>query len=103
VSSTVTIDAETKAIAKIVDTITQYLSPKRIFLFGSRARRQAGQYSDFDIAVEDVDMGIRIERKLKEALDIELGIYTVDLINLDKVDPKFKALILQQGKVIYER
>ena len=47
-------------------------------------------------------MGIRKERLLKDALDERLGIFTVDLINLDKVDSEFKKFILRFGRVIYE-
>ena len=59
---------EEKVIGVIVSTITAYLHPKRITLFGSRA----------------LGRGKR-------------------LINLDKVDPEFKALIKEGGRVIYEQ
>lgn len=85
----------------IVDTVNAFLHPKRIILFGSRATGKDKEYSDFDIAVEGVDMNIRSERRLKEALDEMLGIFTVDVINLDRVDSDFKRLVLEKGKVIY--
>jgi predicted nucleotidyltransferase len=88
-------------IHTIVDVVNAYLHPKRIILFGSRASGKDREYSDFDIAVEGVDMDIRVERKIKESLDEKTGIYTVDLINLDKADKEFKSLVLEKGKVIY--
>ena len=94
---------EEKVIGEIVSTITAYLHPKRILLFGSRARGRAKRYSDFDVALEGVAMTHRRERELKDALDARLGIFSVDLINLDKVDPEFKALIKEGGKIIYEQ
>lgn len=94
---------EEKVIAVIVSTVTAYLHPKRIFLFGSRVLGGGRRYSDFDIALEGVTMSHRRERELKDALDIRLGIFTVDLVNLDKVDSEFKALILEEGRVIYEQ
>jgi len=45
----------------------------------------------------------RRERELKDALDARLGIFSVDLINLDKVDPEFKTLIKEGGRVIYDQ
>ncbi len=96
-------DPEEEIITEIVRTITDYLHPGRIILFGSRARGKGQRYSDFDIAVERAEMDHRTERRLKEALDDKLGIFIIDLINLDKVDPEFKALILQHSKVVYER
>jgi predicted nucleotidyltransferase len=94
---------EEEVIGAIVSTITTYLQPKRILLFGSRARGKGKRYSDFDVALEGVAMTHRRERELKDALDVRLGIFSVDLINLDKVDPEFKALIKEGGRVIYEQ
>lgn len=89
-------------IDEIVTAVAANLKPARIILFGSRAAGRAWEYSDFDIAVEGVDMDIRKERLLKELLDEKLGIFMVDLINLDRVDDDFKRLILQTGEVLYE-
>lgn len=85
----------------IISVVVDYIHPKRIILFGSRVRGRNKKYSDFDIAVEGAEIDIRIERMLKEILDDKLGIYSVDLINLDKVDNEFKRLVLENGRVIY--
>jgi len=95
-------EAEQELLDLIVSMVKEHADPKRIILFGSRATGKGREYSDFDIAVEGVEMSIRKERLLKEALDQKLGIYMVDLIDLDTVDPEFKKLILEQGRVIYE-
>jgi len=89
-------------INKIVQTIKIYLHPQKIILFGSRTTENHKQYSDFDIALDNLEIDIRKERLLKEALDNELGIYTVDLINLNKVDNDFKEFVLKKGRIIYE-
>ena len=94
---------EQKICMEIIKIIQDHIAPKRIILFGSRAVGGGKKYSDFDIAVEGIEMNIREERLLKEALDRKLGIYTIDLINLDKVDKEFKTLVVSKGKVIYER
>ncbi len=91
-----------KNIAKITRTITELAQPEQIILFGSRAHGTAHRYSDYDIALAGVDMDHRTERRLKEALDDRLGIFTVDLINIDKVDPEFKDIIVQSGVIVYE-
>jgi predicted nucleotidyltransferase len=96
-------EAEQELLDLIVSIVKEHADPKRIILFGSRATGKGREYSDFDIAVEGVEMSIRKERLLKEALDQKLGIYTVDLIDLDKVDPEFRKLIMEQGRVIYEK
>ncbi len=96
------VDLEREVVDVIVNTVKDYLHPVRIILFGSRAHGKGKIYSDFDIAVEGVEMEIRKERLLKDALDERLGIFTIDLINLDKVDSEFKKLMLRFGRVIYE-
>jgi uncharacterized protein len=103
VKTVIVTGAEQELLDLIVSIVKEHVDPKRIILFGSRATGKCREYSDFDIAVEGVEISIRRERLLKEALDQELGIYSVDLINLDTVDPEFKKLILEQGKVIYEQ
>jgi predicted nucleotidyltransferase len=92
---------ENQIIEKIIQIIKDHLHPRQIILFGSRAMGTSREYSDFDIALESEEMDIRQERILKEALDNDLGIYAVDLINLKNVDDEFKNL-LEKGKVIYE-
>jgi len=44
----------------------------------------------------------RTERHLKDLLDQQLGIFSVDLVNLDKADPQFKEIVEQTGKIVYE-
>ncbi len=87
---------------KIVQIITEFVQPKQIILFGSRASGQAHHYSDYDIALVGVSIDHRTERCLKEALDDRLSVFIVDLINLDKVDTAFKELGLQNGVILYE-
>lgn len=94
---------EQEVIDSIISILKEYIHPKRIILFGSRASGRSKRYADFDIAVEGVDMDIRKERLLKDALDERLGIYMVDLIDIDKVDKEFRKIIMDKGKVIYEQ
>lgn len=91
-----------KNIAKIIHTITEMVQPEQIILFGSRTHGTAHRYSDYDIALTGVDMDHRTERRLKQILDDRLGIFTVDLINGDKIDPAFRDLIVQSGVIVYE-
>ncbi len=94
---------EQEVIDSIINILKEYIHPKRIILFGSRASGRSKRYSDFDIAVEGVDMDVRKERLLKDALDERLGIYMVDLIDIDKVNKEFRKIIMDKGKVIYEQ
>jgi len=91
-------------IDALVRLLVDFLAPRRIFLFGSRAKGTARKGSDIDLAVEGGKvLAFREERKLKEALDELAGIYSVDLVFLDRCDEGFSRLIRQTGKVLYER
>ena len=77
---------------------------REIILFGSRARELNKPFSDIDLAIEGgKELSFREFRKLKEKLDEISGIYSVDVIFLNKVEPDFQKVILQTGRVLYEK
>lgn len=85
----------------IVEEIIKH-NPKKVILFGSRARGEEKPNSDIDIAV-DMDIDFRQQRKLKEKLEEVSGLYTVDLVFLNQTSPEFRQKILSEGKVLYEK
>jgi len=89
-------------ITKITSAITELVQPEKIILFGSRTHGTAHRYSDYDIALVGANMDHRTERRLKQVLDDRLGIFNVDLVNVEKIDPKFREIISQNGVVVYE-
>ena len=91
-----------KNITTIIHVITEFVQPAQIILFGSRTCGTAQHYSDYDIVLAGVDMDHRTERHLKQALDDRLGTFTVDFINIDKVDPEFQDIIMRNGMMVYE-
>jgi len=79
-------------------------TPNKIILFGSRARNLERPFSDIDLAIDgEKEVSFRELRKIKEELEKLSGIYSVDLVFLKRVDPKFREVILKTGKVIYEK
>ena len=88
-------------LENIVNELKKH-NPKKIFLFGSRARGDYRKNSDIDIAV-DLDLSFRDKRKLKEKIDIISGIYSVDLIFLNNVEENFRNKILKEGKILYDK
>lgn len=97
------LEIEKKQISKIIRVLRDSLNPSRIYLFGSRVAGTSKKYSDFDIAIEGHMVTFRELRRVKEKLDEVLGVYSCDLIELEKVSTDFKDLIRRQGKIIYER
>ena len=84
-----------KKIDLIVDELKKY-SPKKIILFGSRARGDNLKNSDIDIAVE-LDLSFREKRKLKEKIDLIAGLYSVDLFFFDEMSDELKRKVLKEG------
>ena len=83
--------------------IAKYLPDARIFLFGSRARGDAEPTSDFDFAIDagskiPLDVIARIEDEIEELRTLK----SVDIVDLNRVNPAFKTIILKMGVIIYD-
>ena len=79
-------------LKNILEKIKKQLRPKKIILFGSKARGDFHQRSDIDIAVE-IDMPIA-----------NLELYgAVDIVDLKRVDKDFKEKIQREGIVVYAK
>ena len=94
-----------RSVEEIINNLLEELkkyNPKKVILFGSRAKGIYNKHSDIDIAV-DLSLSFRERRKLKEKLEQIAGIYTVDLIFLPSVEEDLKKIILSEGKILYEK
>lgn len=83
--------------------VAKNLKPSRIWLFGSRAEGTHRKNSDYDIAYEGSNAEFRDVRKTKDQISKVLGIYSFDLVDLEKMNDGFKHLIREKGKIIHER
>jgi len=97
------VQSEQELLDTISDVLVDAVDPERIYLFGSRASGKNNQYSDFDIAIEGSKVSFRALRKAKETLDEVLGIYSCDLVTLEKTAADFQDLVREEGKILYER
>jgi len=71
----------------------------RVVLFGSWAMGNAGERSDIDIGIEGpapVDSAMMC--KIREAVETLPTMYTVDVVDLRRVDPGFRALAM--GRIV---
>ena len=91
-------ELDRRLIDQILDVILKYTTPKKVIIFGSRARGDFKKTSDIDIAIdseEDIDF-------VREILDEEVEtLLKFDVVNLRKVNEDFKRRILEEGIVIY--
>lgn len=85
----------------VIDKARSELVLNKVVLFGSRARGDARDNSDFDLAFSVSDQ----KNWVKFALSVEEGVpslYNYDLVNFEKADPELKKSIQKEGIVIYE-
>ena len=90
-------------LGQIKNIVVQTLRPEQVWLFGSRAEGKNRKQSDYDIAFEGSSSSFREIRKAKEQISDSIGIYSCDLVDLEKAGEDFKNLVREKGKIIHER
>ncbi len=86
---------------KIVRMIIHKYSPKKIVQWGSLLHPEKfDENSDIDIAVEGISEAERYFALLGDAMDLTR--FSLDIVQLEKIEPEFAELILLKGKIIYE-
>ncbi len=90
-------------LEKLVELGIQKVSPERVVLFGSRARRTNRGASDFDIAFFfDRSRSDDWTKFLFEIEDSPLILFKVDWVDANAAQPELRAKIAQEGIVLYE-
>ncbi|MBF0299875.1 MAG: nucleotidyltransferase domain-containing protein [Oligoflexia bacterium] len=80
------------------------ISPKKIYLFGSRARRDNQERSDYDIAFDATDVSnIDWQNFYFEIKENAPTLCSIDLILIHKAAEELVFQIYKEGIVIYER
>jgi HEPN domain-containing protein/predicted nucleotidyltransferase len=108
---TTTRTAEDQVLEQVTRTIAEELRPRRIVLFGSRARGTAAPDSDYDIMVEmETDLTdsqrVRAVRDLFPRRDwsMDIHVYTPDELRRWKDDVGFIVYdIVREGRVLFCR
>jgi type I restriction enzyme S subunit len=89
-------------LTAVSNIIARFLPDAQILLFGSRARGDAEQTSDFDFAIDagskiPLDVIARIEGEIEELHTLK----SIDIVDLNRANPAFKTIILKTGVNIY--
>ena len=87
---------------EIRDVLVRELHPAKLLLFGSRSKGSFSFNSDYDIAIESKKLSLKEKEILREKLESVAGLHNIDLVFLKEVDPGFKEIIEDTGRVIYE-
>lgn len=87
---------------RIVAFIIENYKPNCVWQWGSLLdRRRFSEISDIDIALEGMERTIDIfdiHRRAEEMTD-----FALDIVDVARIEPEYKALILEKGKKVYER
>ena len=75
----------------------------RVVLFGSRARGDAGERSDIDLAIEAPRADARAWDRVHVTVDGMPTLLRVDVIRLDQASPEFRDEVLRDGVVLFAR
>ncbi|MGH7599824.1 MAG: nucleotidyltransferase family protein, partial [bacterium] len=62
----------------IVDAIVRHIKPKRIILFGSRARDDSQARSDYDIAIDDDELTLAKLAQIRADMEIVPTLLAID-------------------------
>lgn len=102
---------EIELLAQITKTIVERFHPRRVILFGSRARGDAAPESDLDIFIEMESKASPPERAVEVSSVFGLRPWSMDLVvytpeeveRLRGVHGTLLSLIEAEGKVLYDR
>jgi len=100
-----------KQLQDITSTILKKFKPKRVVLFGSHARGEAGEDSDLDLFVEMESDRRPPERAIEVSAVFGLRPWSLDVVvytpaevaRLKKVPGTLLSIIEAEGEVLYER
>ena len=97
------IDLQERIKKQILELVSVRPEVRKVLVFGSRARGDADERSDIDLAVEAPNATQRqwldLSFELKE-LDTLLR---VDVVRLEEATSTLKARILAEGEILYEQ
>ena len=97
-------------LAEIVERLVKAYHPERIYLFGSKARGDSGQDSDYDLLIvvaDDAPIGYRRSRRAYEALrgtgtatDVLVWTHTQFESRLH-LRASLPATVMREGKLVH--
>ena len=94
------VDVLPTSIENLVKYLVDSGNVSRIVLFGSRARGDAREHSDYDLAIWVIDRAAW-SRLAVELLEKPITLLPVDTLLYDEASPEYQARIDREGIVLY--
>lgn len=95
-----------KQVHKLIQLMRHFPEIKLLYLFGSQARQQIGNLSDYDFAVYldryEKKAAFRLKQKLIIALSALLSTNDIDVVILNELhNSEMKYFIITEGDLLY--
>ena len=87
------IDLEKKYIDFIKRTIESNLTEYKLYIFGSRVKGRAKEYSDIDIAIDSKNLTPAVKSKLEFIFEDSTIPYEIDIVDLNNITETFRNMI----------
>lgn len=85
----------------IVNTIVKRARPNKIIVFGSRARADAQERSDYDVAIDDQELTPAILAQIRADMESLPTLLDIDLVWMNRAAAPLRQRILDEGRVLY--
>jgi len=87
----------------IVDAIVRRIWPQRIILFGSRAREDANERSDYDLAIDCAELTPAQLAQIREDMEKVPTLREIEVVWLNRASKVLRQRIQDEGKILYEK
>jgi predicted nucleotidyltransferase len=92
-----------EAVRRLVARLGAEPGVRRVVLFGSRARGDAGPRSDVDLAVEAPGLSAHEWLRLTDMAEEVDTLLSIDLVRLEEAPEELRARIESEGRTLHER
>lgn len=93
---------EDPILKKIVEQVLQHCKPQKIVLFGSRARGDYREKSDYDISVSGINESNYAE-VLNAIDDNDFTLKKIDLLKYENLNEEYQKSVNTEGITLYEQ